>query len=131
MRIMVIAVSAVVAMLCHAALFTATSLALYYALAVISWVFLAATLGGSSGALVNIVRPELRGTATAGFLLGTNMIGLALGPYTAGKISMLTGDLGLGLLSLLVVVPFMLVAMATTYIDLAVAHRSRGAVQQV
>lgn len=131
MRVLVITVSAMVAMLCHALLFTAESLAFYYVLALISWVFLAATLGGSSGALVNIVRPDLRGTATAGFLLGTNMIGLALGPYTAGKISTLTGDLGLGLLSLLVVVPFMLIAMAVTYIDLAAAHRNRGAAQKV
>ena len=123
MRILVITVSAIIAMLCHAALFTASSLAFYYVLAFISWVFLAATLGGSSGALVNIVRPELRGTATAGFLLGTNMIGLALGPYTAGKISMVTGDLGLGLLSLLIVVPFMLMALGITFIDLAADYR--------
>lgn len=125
-RILVITVSAMLAMLCHAVLFSTSSLALYYALALVSWIFLAATLGGSSGALVNIVRSDLRGTATAGFLLGTNMIGLALGPYTAGKISMLTGDLGTGLLALLVVVPFMLLAMAMTYSDLVAEHRKRA-----
>lgn len=123
-RIVVIAVSAMAAMLCHAILFTTSSLALYYALTPIVWIFLAATLGGSSGALVNIVRPELRGTATAAFLLGTNMVGLALGPYTAGKISMLTGSLATGLLTLLVAVPFMLAAMVVTYIDLARAWRA-------
>lgn len=124
-RILVIMISASLAMLCHAVLFSTSSLQLYYALALVSWIFLAATLGGSSGALVNIVRPDLRGTATAGFLLGTNMIGLALGPYTAGKISTLTGDLGFGLLALLGVVPFMLIAMAMAYIDLAADHRRR------
>jgi hypothetical protein len=54
------------------------------------------------------------------------MIGLALGPYTAGKISTLTGDLGFGLLSLLVVVPFLIIALALVYVDLDSEHRARS-----
>jgi MFS family permease len=69
-RILVIAASAMVAMVCHTLLFTTSSLAFYYALTPIAWIFLAATLGGSSATLVNIIQPGLRGTATAAFLLG-------------------------------------------------------------
>jgi MFS family permease len=110
-RVGVILGATVLAMASHAVIFSTGSLALFYAAVLPGWVFTAATLGGAAGLVVNIVRPDLRGTATAVFLLGTNIIGLALGPYTAGKLSEVFGSLGLGMLSLLAVVPAIVILL--------------------
>lgn len=114
-RIMFIAITAAATMICHAVMFSATSLAFYYPAVFVTLIFMSASLGGSSGALVNIVPPQLRGTATAAFLLATNMIGLALGPYCGGKLSELTGDLGTGMLMMLIAFPFAIGALMISY----------------
>ena len=53
----------------------------------------------------------MRATAGATYVLGTTMVGLALGPYFAGKMSVLTGSLGTGIFCLYVVPPFTLVGL--------------------
>ena len=53
----------------------------------------------------DLVLPRMRGTATALQFLGINLIGLGLGPYTAGLISDVTGDLRLAMLSVLGLIP--------------------------
>lgn len=116
-RIWVIAGAAAGSALLYALMFTATSRPIYYALNFIGWIFFSATLGGSSGAVVNAVSAQHRGVATAGFVLGSTLLGLAIGPYAAGKFSMLLGDLGAGLLVLLVVIPFGLIALAVAERD--------------
>ncbi|HEX7751976.1 MAG TPA: MFS transporter, partial [Novosphingobium sp.] len=61
---------------------------------------------------------RLRGTAAAAFVLGSTMIGLGLGPYAAGKLSVLLGDLGLGLLAILAVAPLVIALFWLAYDDL-------------
>lgn len=117
-RVWVIAGAAAGSALLYALMFTATSPPLYYALNLIGWIFFAGTLGGASGAVVNAVPARVRGVATAGFVLGSTLLGLALGPYSAGKFSTLFGNLGQGLLVLLLVVPFGLAALAMAERDL-------------
>jgi MFS family permease len=117
-RVWVIAGAAAGSALLYALMFTATSRPIYYAFNFIGWIFFSATLGGSSGAVVNAVPARVRGVATGGFVLGATMLGLALGPYSAGKFSILFGDLGAGLLVLLVVIPFGLLALAVAERDL-------------
>lgn len=117
-RIWVIVGAVVGSALLYALMFTATSRPLYYALNFIGWIFFAGTLGGSSGAVVNCVPASVRGVATAGFVLGSTLLGLAIGPYAAGKFSMLLGDLGSGLLVLLVTIPFGLIALGVAERDL-------------
>ncbi|MFW2830608.1 MFS transporter [Sphingomonas sp. ID0503] len=51
------------------------------------------------------VAPDQRGTATALQFLGTNLIGLGLGPYLVGLISDATGDLCLAMLLALATIP--------------------------
>jgi MFS family permease len=111
-RLWVVAGTVAGSALLYALMFTATSRPVYYALNFIGWVFFAGTLGGSSGAVVNAVPAHVRGVATAGFVLGSTLLGLALGPYLAGKFSILLDNLGHGLLVLLVVIPFALIALA-------------------
>ena len=78
------------------------------------WFLTSAALGGTSGAMVNLVPPSLRATATAAFFLGATILGLALGPYTAGRISSEFASLraGLGAMLLLFVPAFVALGMA-------------------
>ncbi|HEX8058834.1 MAG TPA: MFS transporter [Novosphingobium sp.] len=123
-RVWVIAGTAVGSALLYALMFTATSAPAFYALNFIGWIFFSGTLGGSSGAVVNAAAPRVRGIATAGFVLGSTLLGLALGPYSAGKFSSLFGNLGHGLLVLLIVVPFGLAALAMAERELRRATRT-------
>src|SRR5690606_12894057 len=59
----------------------------------------------------NLVLPRMRGAATATYFLGTTLVGLGLGPYFAGKMSLVTGSLGTGILCLLVAAPVTLVCL--------------------
>lgn len=57
------------------------------------------------------VLPRMRGTASAAYLLASNMLGLALGPYVTGKLAELTGSLSQALLITLAGVPLALVLL--------------------
>ncbi len=56
-------------------------------------------LGPCATSCQDMVLPRMRGAATAAFFLGTNLIGLAIGPYMVGLVSDVTGDLRMGMLS--------------------------------
>jgi MFS family permease len=59
----------------------------------------------------DLVLPRMRGTAAAIFLLGTNIIGLGMGPYVVGLISDVTGDLRFAMLSVLAMFPIILLLL--------------------
>ena len=66
----------------------------------------ASALGANAAASQSLVKPHMRGTATAIFLLGATLIGLGLGPFVAGYVSTTSGELGQGVrASLVAVVP--------------------------
>lgn len=79
----------------------------------------ASALGACAAATQALVHPRMRGTATAVFLLGATLIGLAFGPFMAGYISESTGSLAKGVM-------FSLVAVVPGIIALAVAIRFYG-----
>jgi MFS-type transporter involved in bile tolerance (Atg22 family) len=56
--------------------------------------------------------------------LSLTMIGLALGPYTVGRISAATGDLGTAILSLMGVLPISLILLTLVYVRLPKAEQS-------
>lgn len=88
---------------------TATPMVLYVCLFLAQ--FLASwALGSAAATTQDLVLPRMRGTATATFFIGTTLLGLALGPYLAGRVSTLTGSLSTGMLSLLLTVPITLAA---------------------
>lgn len=68
-------------------------------------------LSAAAAASQALVPPQMRGTATAIFFLGTTLIGLAFGPFTAGYVSEATGDLALGVMGNLAIVPLALAAL--------------------
>jgi MFS family permease len=59
-------------------------------------------IGPGASTVQDLVPPRTRGTASAAYLLVVTFIGLALGPYTVGRLSEATGDLRLALLLSLV-----------------------------
>lgn len=54
-------------------------------------------VGAVAATTQDLVPPRMRGTAVAALSIGATLVGLALGPYAAGRISTLTGDLGLAM----------------------------------
>ena len=92
-------------------LFTTDSLGQFYLLAAIVALFNSLWVGAAVATLQDLVLPRMRGTAGATYILGTSMVGLALGPYWVGKVAVLTGDLATGIFALYVVPPFTLLGL--------------------
>jgi MFS family permease len=82
-------------------------------------------LGSGAAAIQDCVLPRMRAVAGAIYLLSLSLIGLALGPYTTGKIAALTGSLRLGILSMLVAIPPTLVLLWLAAQGMAAAEASR------
>lgn len=58
----------------------------------------AAWFGVGGSTVTDLVLPRMRGSATAVYILALTLLGQALGPFTVGLVSDLTGDLRNGLL---------------------------------
>jgi MFS family permease len=92
-------------------IFTTESLATFY------WVFPFAHMAGAMwvGAAVatmqDLVLPRMRATAGATYILGTTMVGLALGPYFAGKVADVADSLRAGIFALYLIVPLTLLGL--------------------
>jgi len=81
-------------------LLTTDDLAAFYWVNPFAHLIASAWVGAAVATLQDLVLPRMRATAGATYILGTTMIGLALGPYFAGKMSVLSGDLATGIASL-------------------------------
>jgi MFS family permease len=92
-------------------MFTTESLSTFYLLAPYVSLCSALWVGAAVATLQDLVLPRMRGTAGATYILGTSLVGLALGPYWAGKVAALTGSLASGVFALFIVLPFTLVAL--------------------
>jgi MFS family permease len=86
-------------------------LAAFYWVNPVAHLFASAWVGAAVATLQDLVIPRMRATAGATYVLGTTMVGLALGPYYAGKVSVISGDLATGIFALYVVPPFTLLAL--------------------
>lgn len=87
-------------------MFTTQSLQIFLLLAVVAQFCAASALGGAAATSQALVLPRMRGVATATFFLATTLVGLALGPYTAGLVSAKNGDdLSAGMLATLWATP--------------------------
>jgi MFS family permease len=121
-RVIVIGCGLLLPILPLAVAFTTRDLTLFYAMQLPAQALSSMALGAAAATTQDLVLPRMRGTATATFFLGTTLIGLALGPYLAGRMSIAIGDLGLGVLSLLAVVPISLAALLYLYRTLPLAE---------
>jgi len=92
--------------------YTTPSFALFTILNIVVGALAASALGAAAASSQALVLPRMRGTATATFFLATTLVGLALGPYTAGYISALNeGNLSIGVISTLWITPIGLVLL--------------------
>jgi MFS family permease len=92
-------------------IFTTESLTAFYIVFPIAHMLSSAWVGPAIATLQDLVLPRMRATAGATYILGTTMIGLALGPYFAGKIADVAQSLSAGIFALYVVPPFTLIAL--------------------
>ena len=97
----------------------------FYVLAPVTVTLASLWVGSSAAMIQDCVLPRMRGTAGATFLLANSMLGLALSPYLVGRVSVATGSLRTGLLSLFIVVPFALYVMWQLSLRLPTAEASR------
>ena len=84
-------------------------------------------LGAAGATMQDLVLPRMRGTATGAFFIGTTLLGLAMGPYIAGRISTLSGSLSTGVLSLLLTAPITIAAGIAAYRLVPQAEANREA----
>ncbi|MGX7893997.1 spinster family MFS transporter [Tsuneonella sp. HG222] len=94
--------------------YTTTDLNTFLVCNFLSQFVTSSALGAGAAATQSLVLPRMRGVATAIYLLGATLIGLSLGPFTAGFISERTGSLGAGVLASLAIIPLGLAALAVT-----------------
>lgn len=99
----------------------------FYVLLFCAQMLAATALGAAAASTQDLVLPRMRGTATGTFFIGTTLMGLALGPYLAGRISTLTGSLPLGVISLFAVTPIALAAGIFAYRHYPLSEQSREA----
>lgn len=90
---------------------TTDDLRTFYYLFPIAHMLGAMWVGAAVATLQDIVLPRMRGTAGATYILGTTMVGLALGPYFTGKVADVAQDLSTGIFALYIVPPFTLLAL--------------------
>lgn len=86
--------------------------------------FASSALGAAAATTQDLVMPRMRGTATATFFLATTLFGLALGPYLAGQMSVISGSLSTGVLSILVIVPVGITLLFYAYRKVPLAERT-------
>jgi len=97
---------------------------LFYGLIFVATILTSSALGGAAATTQDLVLPRMRGTATATFFLATTLVGLSFGPYMAGTVSKLTGDLATGMMSVLAVAPISLALLIYAFRALPKAEAS-------
>ncbi|HEY0013892.1 MAG TPA: MFS transporter [Allosphingosinicella sp.] len=110
-RIFVNMISAVLPIPLVAFMLTTDRLAAFYWINPLAHLFASAWVGAAVATLQDVVLPRMRATAGATYILGTTMVGLALGPYYAGKMSVLTGSLPTGIAMLYLMPPLTLIGL--------------------
>jgi hypothetical protein len=110
-RIFVNMLSAVLPIPLVAFMLTTENLAAFYWVNPIAHMCASAWVGAAVATLQDLVLPRMRATAGATYILGTTMIGLALGPYYAGKMSVLTESLRSGIAMLYLMPPLTLLGL--------------------
>ncbi|WP_353217601.1 MFS transporter [Sandarakinorhabdus sp.] len=105
--------------------YTTTDLATFFLYFAPTTVFGAMYVGVAAATTQDLVLPRMRGAATATFFIGTTLFGLGLGPWFTGFVSKLTGNLGNGVLALLLMAPFTITCLYLVYRWLPAAEASR------
>lgn len=123
-RLLVVMLAPLVGIIPFIIAFTTSVPAIFYLGHFVSAMFTSAALGGTAATSQDLVLPRMRGIATATFFVATTLVGLSLGPYMAGQVSLVTGSLSTGILSILAVAPVSLALLFYAYRSLPAAETS-------
>ncbi len=97
----------------------------FYGLSIASNTLFTMWVGAGAATCQDLVLPRMRGVAAASYFLATTLIGLGLGPYMVGKLSVELGSLRQAILFLFLVSPITLVLLSTAAKLLPAAETSR------
>jgi MFS family permease len=100
--------------------YTTPSLTTAYVLALPLLLCMGLWIGPGASTVQDLVPPRVRATASAAYLLVVTFIGLAMGPYTIGRLSVALGDLRMAILLSLLANP-----AAAGFLLLASRHLER------
>ncbi|MEK6636443.1 MAG: MFS transporter [Pseudomonadota bacterium] len=114
-RLLVVMLAPMIGVIPFIIAFTTSTPAIFYIGHFVSAIFTSAALGGTAATSQDLVLPRMRGIATATFFVATTLVGLSLGPYMAGQVSSITGDLSVGILSVLAVAPISIGLLIVAY----------------
>ncbi len=123
-RILVVLLAPLFSVVPFVVCFTTENTSVFYAAHFLAAIFTSAALGGTAATTQDLVLPRMRGVATATFFLATTLVGLSLGPYMAGHVSSMTGDLATGILSVLAAAPISTTLLVLAYRSLPAAEAS-------
>jgi MFS family permease len=126
-RLMVVLFGALAPVAPMVVAFTAADALTFYVALPLAQLLTSTALGASAATTQDLVLPRMRGTATGTFFLGTTLLGLAIGPYLAGRVSVLSGELATGVLATLAVLPVGLAAGIAALRWVPAAEASREA----
>lgn len=131
-RLYVVIAAAILAAISLGFMLTTSSLTLFYLALGITNFLQIMWLGPVAASCQDLVLPRMRGAATAVFFLGTNIIGLGLGPYVVGLVSDVSEDLRFAMLSVLFVLPvtlamFVFASRNLPALETTVVERARAA----
>jgi MFS family permease len=123
-RILVVLIAPMISLVPFFIAFTASDTTTLYAGHFVAAIFTSAALGGTAATSQDLVLPRMRGVSTATFFVSTTLVGLSLGPYMAGQVSLVTGDLAAGIMSVAVVAPLSALLLILAYRSLPAAESS-------
>ncbi len=109
-RVMVFLVALVASVPIFLVGYSAGSLGVFLVCNFLAQFVTSSALGAGAAATQSLVAPRMRGVGTAIYLLGATLLGLSLGPFTAGFVSETTGSLARGVMTTLAIVPVGLLA---------------------
>lgn len=124
-RIMVVLFGAIVPLPFVVMAFRSNDVAVFVPSLLVAATCASTALGAAGATMQDLVLPRMRGTATGAFFIGTTLLGLAMGPYIAGRVSSLSGSLSVGVLSLLLSAPITIAAGIAAYRLVPRAEASR------
>ena len=90
---------------CIALIVSAKSIEMFFTVYFVMSAFISLWSGGIAALVQDLVLPRMRGAAAASYSLVAIVVASGIGPYWTGKVSKMTGSLGTGIVSILLLAP--------------------------
>ena len=90
---------------CMSVIVSANTIEVFFVAYFFQAIFTSLWSGGIAALVQDLVLPRMRGAAAACYSLVAIVVASGIGPYWTGKVSQMTGSLGIGILSILILAP--------------------------